>query len=232
LQALNLNDGKVRWTVPRKSLPDQNTSYSVPCIYQPARGPAELIVNSWAHGTSSINPKNGATNWELGVFERRSVGSPIVVDGLILGSCGEGSGNNYAVAVRPGDMSGHAAEVAYKLDRTAAPYVPTMVASGDLAFLWNDRGVVTCIDGASGKIHWQQRVGGNFSGSPVWAGDKIYCISAAGEVVVLAASDKYELLGRNLLNETSRSTPAIVNGCMYLRTESQLACLKGLNSEK
>jgi outer membrane protein assembly factor BamB len=227
LMALNRHDGAIKWRIPRQARPEQNASYAVPCIFQPAKGAPELIVNSWFYGITSIDPKNGKTNWELPAFPRRPVASPIIVDGLILGSCGEGSGNNTMVAVRPGSKNGGSPEQVYKLDKTSAPYVPTMVAAGDLVFLWGDRGVVTCIDGKSGSIHWRERVGGNFSGSPVRAGDKIYCISADGEVVVLAASKEYKLLGRNPLNELSRSTPAIVGSHMYLRTESHLVCLNG-----
>ncbi len=43
LQALNCKDGSLRWQVPREHRPEQNASYSVPCIYQPPKGPVELI---------------------------------------------------------------------------------------------------------------------------------------------------------------------------------------------
>ena len=80
--------------------------------------------------------------------------------GLVFGSCGSGAGGNYVVAVKPGKNP----QVAYKVDKTA-PYVPTSVAKGDLAFLWSDAGVITCIDATNGKSLWQKRVGGNFSAS-------------------------------------------------------------------
>ena len=70
-------------------------------------------------------------------------------------------------------------------------------------------------------------MGGTFSGSPVRAGSRLYCISVDGEVVVLAASRRYELLARNPLGELSRSTPAVADGTMYLRTESQLISVGG-----
>ena len=89
-------------------------------------------------------------------------------------------------------------------------------------------GIVTCIDGADRRKKWLQRIGGNFSGSPVRVGDRMYCISADGEVVVLAAADKYEELGRMPLGETCRSTPAIAGGRMYLRTESHLVSIGGM----
>ena len=124
LVALDKSTGETRWKISRKVLDKQNTSYAAPCIFQPPVGPAELIVCSWAHGLTSIDPKSGRTNWEAEVLERRPVGSPILVDGLILANCGEGSGNNSVVAVRPGNADGREAEVVYKIDRTSARMSP------------------------------------------------------------------------------------------------------------
>ena len=114
-----------------------------------------------------------------------SVSSPIAVGDLIFGSCGSGGGGNYVVAVRPGDRSGAKPEIAYKIDKSA-PYVPSVVTYNDLAFLWGDKGVITCIDIKTGEIYYQQRVGGNFSGSPVRIQDRIYGMSDEGDCLVIA----------------------------------------------
>jgi outer membrane protein assembly factor BamB len=223
LVALDRATGKERWHRPRVSTV---VTYATPCVYKTSGHAPELIFDSESHGISGIDPKTGRVNWELPLFDRRAVGSPIVVGDLVLGACGVGSGNNTLFAVHPGD-SKHKATVAYTVDKSMASYVPTPVAKGSLVFICSDRGVISCIDGATGKQHWHERVGGNFSSSPVRAGDKIFCTSADGEVVVVAASDKYELLARNPLNETCRSTPAIANGHMYIRTESHLYSIGG-----
>jgi outer membrane protein assembly factor BamB len=203
----------------------QNASYAVPCIYQPQGKPAELIVASWSHGVSALDPATGATHWEAPVLERRPVASPIIVGDLILANCGEGGGNNSVVALRPPAAEGREPEVAYQIDKTSAPYVPSMVAAGKLVFLWGDKGIVACIDGKAGELKWRQRVGGNFFGSPVRVADRIYCISAEGDVVALAAADRYELLGKSPLGQPSRSTPAVADGRMFLRSESQLVAV-------
>ncbi len=221
--AVDSGDGKVRWKSQRKTT---IVTYATPCVHKLAGGKEELIFDSRSHGIAALNPADGKENWALPLFDRRAVGSPIVVGDLILGACGVGSGNNTLFAVHPGGKS-QQAEVAYKIDKVSAPYVPTPVAKGDLVFLWNDRGIVTCIDGIDGKTKWRERVGGNFSGSPVRAGERLFAVSVEGEVIVLAASDKYELLGNYSLNETCRSTPAIAGGRMYVRTESHLVSVGG-----
>ena len=221
IAALDCTSGEIRWTLPRTS---GKAAYSTPCIRQVSGKKEELVFASNAHGVFGVDPATGKPNWEVSVFELRTVGSPILINDLVLASCGEGAGNNSMVAIRPG-TSDRKPTVVYKIDKSSAPYVPTMVASGHLAFLWSDKGVVTCIDGETGKVHWRQRVGGTYSGSPIRIGDHIYCISSDGEVVVLAASDKYELVSRQSLGEVARSTPAVAGGRLYLRTQSHLFSL-------
>jgi outer membrane protein assembly factor BamB len=222
--AVDARTGAVRWKTPRRS---SVVSYATPCVRPTAGGGSELICDGRSHGVSGIDVATGRLNWELPIFDRRAVGSPILVGDLVLAACGVGGGNNTLFAIRPGDRSGREPEVVYQIDKASAPYVPTPVAKGNLVFIWNDRGIVTCIDGRNGAMKWRQHIGGNFSGSPVRAGDRIYCMSAAGELIVLAAADKYEELGRNPLGEATRATPAIAGGRMYLRTDSHLVSIGG-----
>jgi outer membrane protein assembly factor BamB len=155
------------------------------------------------------------------------VGSPVVCGGLIFGYGGSGGVGRQMFAVRPPDPeTGQAAKVAYEL-KGSLPYVCTPVARGDLLFSWFDRGVVTCLDGPTGKIHWQERVGGNYFCSPIRVADRLYCISREGEMVVLAASKEFKELARIDLEEPSNSTPAVADGVMYIRTNSHLMSIGG-----
>jgi outer membrane protein assembly factor BamB len=222
--ALDRATGETRWLAKRRTV---KAAYSTPCIYRPASGPPQLILTSWAHGISSLDPRTGEPNWEQAVFKHRVVGSPIVAAGLVFGSCGTGGVGKQMFAVRPGNSTtGDASEIAYELKRSL-PYVCTPVAHGDLVFAWFDRGVVTCLDGPTGAIVWQERIGGDYFGSPVRVADRLYCISREGEMVVLAAARQFKVLARIDLEEPSNSTPAIADGVMYLRTISHLMAIGG-----
>jgi hypothetical protein len=83
------------------------------------------------------------------------------------------------------------------------------------------------MDGPAGKVYWRARIGGEHLGSPVRAGNRLYCIARDGEMIVLAAATQFKLLGRIKLGERSNSTPAIADGVMYLRTVSHLVALDG-----
>jgi outer membrane protein assembly factor BamB len=222
--ALDSKSGQVRWTSPRVK---SEVAYGTPCAYRESPDREALLFSSHAHGLSSLDARTGEPIWEARLFDKRTVSSPIFAGGLAIGTCGSGFGGNFLVAARPGGKGDvTSTHLAFKLTKSM-PYVPTPIARGDLLFLWGDGGVATCVELPGGKVVWQERVGGNFSGSPVHAGGRLWCISDDGEVVVIAAGREFKALGRNALGQESRSTPAVAGGRMYFRTLSRLFCVGG-----
>ena len=228
--AVDARSGKTLWKTPRKSVV---VAYSTPCIYQPRNRGPELIFNSQGHGIYSLDPDSGRVLWEYDkAFDKRSVSSPIIAGDIIYGSCGSGGGGNFITAVKAGNAArGTKAELAYQLKKSA-PYVPTGIALGDLVWLWSDAGVLTCLDAPTGDIRYQERVGGSFFGSPVWIDHRLFCVSTAGELSVVAATDRYELLHRYALNELCHSTPAVALGRLFIRTEKHLWSFGGPPGER
>ncbi|MCW5559020.1 MAG: PQQ-binding-like beta-propeller repeat protein, partial [Verrucomicrobiae bacterium] len=221
--ALEAKTGKTLWQTPRRSAV---AAYSTPCVYQPDGGEPALIFNSQAHGIYAVRPADGRVLWEFDqAFDKRSVSSPVLAGNVILGSCGSGGGGSFVTAVRPGDpANGRAPALAYQV-RKSAPYVPTSVSRDGLAWLWSDGGIVTCIAANTGEIRYQERVGGNFFGSPVWVDGRLFCVSTSGEIVVLKAGDSFEVLHRYPLGELCHTTPAVARERMFVRTETRLIAL-------
>jgi outer membrane protein assembly factor BamB len=219
--------GKLRWKTPRKS----RATYTTPCVFRPEGRPAEVVVTSYEHGFTAIDPKTGRTSWELDVFNKShmetSIGSPVVAGDLVVGSSGYLGVRQEVVAVRPAPPgSGGKAREVYRLDRTV-PLCTTPLVRGNLLFLWADGGIVTCADAGTGEVHWRQRVAGSYYGSPVWVDGRLYAVSREGDVVVLAAAREFKPLARNRLGEGSHSTPAVAGGRMYVRTFSHLISVGG-----
>jgi outer membrane protein assembly factor BamB len=231
LLAVDAKSGATIWQTPRKTT---RASYSTPCVYEPPGGKPVLIFNSQSHGISAIDPVTGSVVWEFAsAFDKRSVSSPVIAAGLILGSCGQGGGaGNFAVAVRPGDpASGKPAEAAWHL-RRSSPYVPTSVVVGDHLFMWSDMGILSRVHAPTGEVKWQERVGGgDYFGSPVCIDGRLFNVSASGEVVVVAAAEKFEVLARNSLGELCHSTPAVAGGKLFIRAASRLFCIGGKSPE-
>jgi outer membrane protein assembly factor BamB len=217
--------GKQRW---RKDCVIDTASYSVPTIRKNESGADELVMASTGEGLFAVDPATGKTNWSQKVFTMRTISCPQVVSGLVFGTTGSGGGGNYVVAVRPGNSP----EIAYEIKKEA-PYVPTPVALGNLLFLWSDKGIVNCVNADDGSVVWTQRVGGvGYSGSPIRVADKIVCVDEAGVVVVIAAAAEFKELGKMDLKEECRSTPAVSDGRMYIRTLSKLYSIGGKDTAK
>jgi outer membrane protein assembly factor BamB len=223
LIAVDRKTGQTCWQIER---PTSFAAYGTPCVYQAENGRRELIFTSTARGMTGVDPQTGRVNWELNQkLLDRTIASPVVASGLVFAGSGVSIRGVRYIAVRPGSQE-RPAEVAYEV-KQAVPMVPTPLVKDGRLFLWTDDGIVTCLKAASGEVVWRERVGGSFYGSPVWVNGRLYCIAKNGDVVVLAAADKFEVLSRVPLGESSYATPAVAGGVMYFRTKSQLFSLGG-----
>jgi len=216
--AVDRETGKERWKTPRGI---KYVSYSTPCVYKARDGSARLVCSSTANGITSLDARTGRTIWSRNCFTLRTVSSALIAGNVVFGSCGSGGGGNYLVAVRMGGK-GELDESyeQYRIQQSAG-YVPTPLVKDKLLFMFADKGgVVSCVEAATGKNVWRERIDRSlvFSGSPVCVEDRIYAVAHSGSVIVLAADEDYRLLARNELGEQSRCTPAVAHGRMYLRT--------------
>jgi outer membrane protein assembly factor BamB len=230
LVAVDAATGKERWRAPRKS---RNT-YATPCVLQPPGRAAELVAVSYEDGITGLDPATGRLLWEVDAFDKRhiegAIASPIVHDDLVLATAGWLGVRYETIALRraePRKGPGNSIQTLYKLDR-GAPLVPTPVVKGGLVFLWQDRGVVSCHDAATGAPFWSERVEGGFYASPVVAGKYLYCPSRDGDMVVLAASKQFERVAVIPLGEGTHATPAIAGGRLFVRTFTKLMCLEAM----
>ena len=220
---LDAATGEVRWKRDCKSGP---TSYITPGIYRPPGGEVEVLFVSSSHGVTSLDPSTGRLNWEAGgPFQLKSVASPNVAGSLVFASAGQGGSARQSAVVRPG-RGDTKADVAYRLGEFA-PYVPTPIAVGEHLFVLHDRGRLTCVEPATGKVLGEQKFSGTFYPSPVSVNGRIYCINTKGEVTVVSADPQCKVIATSQLPEGTHATPAIAHGRMYLRTYNHLLCAPG-----
>lgn len=224
LVGLEAANGNVVWKVER---PAAKASYSTPCLWVADGGRATAISQSMSGGMQAVDVHSGHVVWQLtDSLPARTVSSPFLAnDYLLLGVCGGGGSGKRLVGVQ---LVGDSPPLEQLVLTKHLPYVPTPVVSDNLMFLWHDQGKVSCVDLTAqdpSKLLWTKRIGGKFFGSPILAGDKVYCLSMDGRAIVINADDEFKLLGENDLGEPSSATPAVHQGRLYLRTESTIACL-------
>ena len=101
-------------------------------------------------------------------------------------------------------------------------YMQTPLVYRGLLYCCRGNGILTCYDARTGKKHYSKRLGGGgtgFTASPVAADGKVYFVSEEGDVFVVKAGPKYELLATNSMGEVCMATPAMSAGTLFFRTQ-------------
>jgi outer membrane protein assembly factor BamB len=104
-------------------------------------------------------------------------------------------------------------------------YLQTPIAVGDKVWGCSNDGIVTCFDLASGKINYEERIGGGgqgFTSSPVSTGHHVYFTGEQGDVFVLSTSEKFSVIATNKLGGICLATPALSDGTLFFRTTEKL----------
>jgi outer membrane protein assembly factor BamB len=93
---------------------------------------------------------------------------------------------------------------------------------GDELYLISDRGIATCLDAKSGQVHWQERIGGNFSASPLYAAGRIHLLDENGATTIIEPGKTYTQLAKNEITGRTFASPVPIEGALLLRTDTQL----------
>ena len=128
------------------------------------------------------------------------------------------------LAVRPGGRGDVSQTHIVWSERKGVPGVPSPLYYQGRVYTFLNGGIVFCRVAETGKLVYSGRMGvlGDYYSSPVAADDKVYIASAEGVVIVLDAGEELKILARNQLESAILATPALVDGQIYVRTESHL----------
>lgn len=223
--AYNLKSGKLVWKTPREEIP----GWSTPTVFE-GKTRAELITN----GTKAIrgyDPQTGKELWRLTPNSEITTPTPFVAHDLIYVTSGYRPVQPI-YAIRPGasgdislkDGKDSSEFIAWSKTR-GGPYMPTPIVYGDLLYTCSNQGVLTAYNAKTGERIYQERLGGKggaFTASPVASNGKLYLSSEDGEVFVVKAGPKYELLSTNAVGEVMMATPAISDGLVIVRGVNHL----------
>lgn len=219
--ALNAADGKPLWRTPRRG----SVGWSTPVALH-AFGRDEVIVSSMA-SVDSYDPDTGRLLWSARGNTYEVIPTPVVGHGLVFCSSGRAGPT---LAIKPGG-SGDVTQthIAWESPR-GSPFVPSPLLYGDYLYLVNDMtSIATTFDAGTGKLMWQGRLGiamrEGFSASPVGVNGKVFFTNDEGETFVLKAGATFELLRVNHLNAQVLSSPALVDGKWYFRTDRELLAI-------
>jgi outer membrane protein assembly factor BamB len=221
IEAFDRKTGKSVW---RRSRPEHR-GWSTP-ILVPHGGREQLVLNGHT-GVTAYDPATGAELW----FTKNSNGrgEPTVTPGpeFLYVVCGLG-GDMYALRLAG---SGNSPQVVWTAPRRGGRDLPAPIVVGDYVIVSTLSGIATCYDAKSGKEYWKERLGGQFSSSPIAIGSLAYYQNEAGETVVIEPGPTLRVIARNSLGagpgEIFRASLTPLGGRIYSRSDTCLYCIGG-----
>jgi len=221
--ALNKDDGTTAWKTPRSvdltdAKPDYRKAYSTALIVE-VDGHLEMI-SPGARAVYGYNPHTGKELWKVRYPGFSNVVRPVVYQGTAFINTGYAKAQLWAVKLGGrGDVTG--THVGWKQMKYIGQRSSPLLVNG-LIYLVTDTAVASCLDSGSGEAVWNERLGGNFSASPVFAGGRIYFCNQEGVTTVIKPSRSYTHVATNTLDDGMMASPAIAGKALYLRTASHL----------
>lgn len=218
IAGIDKRTGKTVWSTPRPN----NRGWSTP-IALTVNGHKEVAVNGHS-GVRAYDPKTGKELWFCKSFNGR--GEPTVTPaGGVLCTVNGLAGDIYAI--KPGgsgDVTG--THMAWHTPRKGNRDCPSPIVIGDTMLVMDMKGIVTCYQPSTGKELAKQRIGGNFSASPIAANGLAYFISEDGSTYVIRPGSKLEVVAENKLKaaqeEIFRASITPSNGQLLIRSTNTL----------
>lgn len=198
---------------------DMRKAFATPQVAQ-LNGRWEMI-SLGSKAAYSYDPFTGKELWRVEERAEHSASTrPVIGHGMIFYPTGFAKGQLFAVRTGGNGVITNT-HVAWKT-RQGVSNKPSILLIDDLIYLISDAGVATCVEAKTGQMVWQQRIGGEYSASPVYADGKIWLFSEEGKTTVLKPGRTFEKLAENKLDEGFLASPALAGKAFLLRTRTHL----------
>jgi outer membrane protein assembly factor BamB len=213
--ALDKLTGKLKWKKPRTGA----QAYTTPLIVRLPAG--DQVISPGAFRAIAYEPRTGKEMWQVKYGEGFSnVPRPVYGNGLVFICTGFQQPALLAVRLDGrGDVT--KSHIAWSLKRGVS-LTPSPLLLDEELYLISDNGIASCVDAKTGNPHWQVRLSGNHSASPLYADGRIYFLSEEGESVVIAPGKQFKALATNQLDGQTLASMAVSGGSIFVRSQTHL----------
>ncbi|MEK6289671.1 MAG: PQQ-binding-like beta-propeller repeat protein [Acidobacteriota bacterium] len=223
--ALDADTGKTVWKTEREEIP----SWGTPTVAMTSAGP--ILVANASNYIRGYDPRTGKELWRLGGSSKITAPTPIFSDDMFAVVSGRGPERPIFVvkAGARGELTlpeGKSNSEAIAWSRTGrGSYMPTPLIYDGILYVLANNGLFDAYNLRTGEEVYRQRlpvVGSGFSASPVASDGKLYLSNEDGEMLVIAAGQKFAHIATNSMGEMLMATPALSDGVMYVRSSASL----------
>lgn len=206
--------GEIRWQRPR----DGKHSYSTPLTIE-VEGQHQ-VISPGGDRVIAYDPATGRELWWCRYDGYSVTPRPVFGNGLVYVCTGYDQPS--LLAIRP-DGEGDITETHVQWrSRASIPLTPSPLLIGNELYLISDSGIASCLEAQTGKLIWKRRLSGKYSASPISAEGRIYFLNERGQTDILEVGTKYQKLTTNRLSERTLASPAVADGCLFIRSEESL----------
>ena len=219
--ALDINSGKLRWSVAK-----EKASYASPILAVINDMPQAIFFTR--DGVVSTNPMAGKINfshpWRPAINASVNACTPVAVGNLIFVSTSYGKGATVLA------VDGKKLETVWSSDQSLSCHYSSVVHHDGHLYGFHgrqERGCdLRCVELKTGKVKWS--FPGLRAGSVTLAGKELLVLTERGELVRGPASpNAFRPTARvQLMGATVRAYPALANGKLYVRNGRELVCVQ------
>ncbi len=180
------------------------------------------MISTTSKAVLAYDPEDGKELWRVRYAEFSSATRPLFDGNHIFLNTGFSKGKLIAIAAGgSGDIT--KTHIAWEASKAIGSKPSPLLVGKELICALDDRGVLTAMKRATGELVWQERLGGDFSSSPMLAGERIYCFDEKGKSHVYSVDGK--LIASNMLDTGCLASPAVVGDDLIVRTRSAVYCI-------
>jgi outer membrane protein assembly factor BamB len=224
IAALNPANGEILWETKRSGemdeRPDLKKAYGTPLVIRTESG--SQVISPAANWVYAYDLKDGRELWKAsyGQLGFSTVPRPVVLDNKVFIATSYMQSRLIAVKLGgSGDVT--ATHTAWISDKQI-PNKPSLIALQGRVYFVSDKGIARCVNAETGEDVWFERLGGDYSASPLEADGKIYFCNQDGVCTVIEAGDAYKEVAKNTLPAGLMASPAVAGKALYLRTSTHL----------
>jgi len=205
-------------------------SWSTPILIKNADH--DELIFTFPNRIQGYDPLSGKQLWFAKMEGEGFRSSPVFGEGTLVAMTG-GMGRGNSLALKVGGSGDVTENQRLWTSQARSQIGSSVIWEGHLYSIAED-GTAGCLDLATGKAAWEQRLRGSSGRNSSWssivlAGGRLYVPNQAGDVFVLKASPNFELLATNSVKERTNASLAVSDGQIFLRTEKSLWCFAAPN---
>jgi outer membrane protein assembly factor BamB len=216
--------GEQKWKTLRMTGATQEDcdSYTTP-IFHTVGDRVEMIIMG-GNQLDAYDPATGKQLWFFkGIQGSRTITGPTLGGDVAYAVAGK---RKPAFALKlggTGELPDKAVRWQHK-DNTPDSPCPVLY-KGLLFWVTDNDGFAVCLDAATGELKWKERLTGDHKASPLAGDGKVYFLGRSGTCAVVAASDKFQKLAENKLDDETTASMAVSDGRLYIRGKKALYCI-------